>query len=172
MDHVSNWKERESTLLRDVRERLQYYQSVRKTARILQRVTSSVVMIGSILAPTSIATSAGNTMDPGFLGTAGTSTALISLMITLAVAITEGFRRIFRFEQRWASAWLSGQKLHMARERYYDSIVGLEFGGDAWKIELMNLRKAVNETMTLDGEEFFQSVKDLEPVDRKPAEQS
>jgi hypothetical protein len=172
MDHISNWKERESTLLRDVKERLRYYESARKTARILQRITSSVVMIGSIVAPTSIATSAGNTMDLGSLGTQATSTALISLTITLIVAITEGFRRIFRFEQRWASAWLSGQKLHMAREKYYDSIVGLEFGGDAWKIELMNLRKAVNETMTLDGEEFFQGVKDLEPVDRKSAEQS
>jgi hypothetical protein len=169
MDYVSDWKERESTLLRDVRERLRYYKSARKTARVLQRVTSSVVMVGSILAPTSIATNTGNTIDLGSLGVTDSSAALISLTITLVVAITEGFRRIFRFEQRWASAWLSGQKLHMARERYYDSIVGLEFGGEAWKTELMNLRKAVNDTMTLDGEEFFQSVKDLEPADPKQA---
>jgi hypothetical protein len=167
--HAEEWKKREKALLDEVRDSLKFYRKTKKVARVWQRFTSSVVMIGSILAPATVATGAatsGNQINLTLLGIPSNSLASISLVISLCVAIAEGFRRIFRFEKRWASAWLSSQALYTAYDDYSDAIVGKSIGSPEWVSELQKLRKMVNGAKQQDGEEFFQSVKSDAPPEK------
>ncbi|WP_144083188.1 hypothetical protein [Rhizobium leguminosarum] len=168
--NANEWKKREQALLGEIADSLKFYGGVQKVARYWQRVISSVVMIGSILAPATVATGAatsGKQIDLTLLGIQSSSLASISLVITLLVAVAEGFRRIFRFERRWASAWLSGQTLHAAKEDYLDAVIGKPVGSPEWVSEFQKLRKSINGAKNQDGEEFFQSVKADAPTEVK-----
>src|ERR1700741_845905 len=93
------WLERERTLLKDFDDLGVFYRRWCEVNRVAHRITSIIILFCAVLAPVSVASSPDAGL--GLFGFSPHSIRMVSLAITLLLAFAEGFRRIFRFDQRW-----------------------------------------------------------------------
>lgn len=152
------WAVREEKLLAKISETLSYYRARGEAARICHRISGIVVLIGSILAPVTVASGAsGGTLN--VLGVPAPVMAGAALIITLVVAFAEGLRRIFRFDQRWGSCFQTRDGIWRAREIYRETIIGHPVASEEWKKAYLTLKNTFLELTQVETTAFFDTVK-------------
>jgi Protein of unknown function (DUF4231) len=114
---------------------------------------SVIVMVCAVLAPLFIASSRTTNFT-----IQSDSLNIISLSLTVILGITEGLRRIFRFEQRWYAYYSASNALVQTRERYLDNTVEHVPGSEKWKEEFFSLHKEVQVIFNEQNKLFFQGV--------------
>ena len=164
----NNWQKRLDDVTEDIEKSIRYYTGVRKRTRYMQRFFSTVVMIGSILAPVTVASGSVSAASSNLavLGIPPQAVGGISLVITLTVALAEGFRRIFRYETRWQTAYTAGKTIRAARQHFFDAVVDLKIGDPQWVAEYRSLRAKIEAAETEEGQEFFKGVSALAAKDQ------
>ena len=110
---VSEWLRRETKLLEEIASALEYYSRHTKRYQFWQRATSVSVMVLSTLAPLVVA---GSGVAEGTFGLSRDNLSVAGVIITLILALIEGVRRIFRFEQRWATCYQVKSTIKRERE--------------------------------------------------------
>jgi hypothetical protein len=135
----ATWQDRHAALLVRLRDQQNWHDKAALRAFRWERGLASVVMACSILAPLAIAS--GETGGLSIFGLAPDILKKMSLGLTILLALAEGLRRIFRFDQRYALSAQSRERLRFAREVYVDNQIGLEVGSDDWKKNLERARQ-------------------------------
>jgi fumarate reductase subunit D len=119
---ATDWNARENEHLKTIDKELKWYRGHAKWNRIAHRIASIVVLFCSIVAPITVAgddkTSIlifGYHIDKAQLSS-------IALIVTLILALTEGLRRLFHFEQQWATSNRVERALQDARSDFLDQV--------------------------------------------------
>ena len=154
---VSEWLRRETKLLEEIASALEYYSRHTKRYQFWQRATSVSVMVLSTLAPLVVA---GSGVAEGTFGLSRDNLSVAGVIITLILALIEGVRRIFRFEQRWATCYQVKSTIKREREGYRYQRIGLAVGSEEWKLNLAALRKAFDIATGQETQAFFAAVQD------------
>jgi len=76
----------------------------------------------------------------GVFGVSELALKKIALVLTITVALAEGFRRICKFDERYSISAQSREKLRFGREQYLENRIGLEPGSDQWRKNLDAIR--------------------------------
>lgn len=155
-DSQAKFKDREVKLLDEIQKSVDYYVRYGRSAQRWQRSTAVAVMILSTFAPLLVASS--TTTVGGNLGLPAGTVSIAAFVVTLLLALLEGVRRIFRFEQRWMACYMAKQVLKREREKYRFARIGLDVGSDAWKANFAELRKAYDEVTGSETKDFFASM--------------
>ena len=150
------WIQRESRLMNELSSTLQYYTNVNKIAAKYQRAISLSVMIGGVIAPVLVAASANNQT---VFGLSSPIVSGIVVVLTSLIAIVEGTKRIYRFEQRWVSCNAAKRAIKNARENYRAKRIGLKVGSPEWQQNYFALRAAFEAASDKEAEVFFESIK-------------
>lgn len=160
---LDQWKERQDSLIEEIERTRKYYKSRGRSARYAHRALSIIVLVGSILAPVTVApgaaTAAGTNLT--VLGISQPTLASFSLITTIVVALAEGLRRMFRFDESWSNCWLTGEAIRQATERYRDATVGAPAGTAEWKTALQNLRREYDEAVAKESVNYFDVVRSV-----------
>jgi hypothetical protein len=80
----------------------------------------------------------------------------LSLIVTLTLALAEGMRRLFHFEQQWATS--NRVERAYARSTYLDRRVLHSVGSKQWVKEYFESRRIVAVLINSDSEEFFEAI--------------
>jgi hypothetical protein len=165
-EELSNkkWAKEEAVLVGWVTGTIEYYKRVHKKTIKVQRVLAVTTVVIGAVTPVIVA-GAGTTgglfhLDPGTLNS-------FAVVLTVALAILEGIRRIFRFEQRWISCHIAKVALQKSLGRFRFATVGLNPGSDEWKSAMLELRTSFESTTERESEVFYQNLKAFEPEDEK-----
>jgi len=153
---VSEWLRRETKLMEEIASAIEYYSKHAKRNQFWQRATSVSVMILSTLAPLVVAGS--GIADGTFWSRDELNVAAVT--ITMILALIEGVRRIFRFEQRWATCYQVKSTVKRERESYRYQRIGLAVGSEEWKTNLATLRKAFDTATGQETQAFFAAVQE------------
>jgi fumarate reductase subunit D len=155
---ATDWNARENEHLKTIDKELKWYRGHAKWNRIAHRIASIVVLFCSIVAPITVAgddkTSIlifGYHIDKAQLSS-------IALIVTLILALTEGLRRLFHFEQQWATSNRVERALQDARSDFLDQRVLYSVGTEKWIEEYSKSRKSVAALINSDSEEFFEAI--------------
>ncbi|TCQ16400.1 DUF4231 domain-containing protein [Rhizobium sp. PP-CC-3G-465] len=154
---LDTWKARETKLLGYVNGAMEYYAETTRWCRYAQRGLSITVMVCAALAPVAVVSSSGNGL--GALGLHEPEIKILALIITILLAIADGLRRIFRYDQRWATCYIARETLKRARENYRITVIGLEVGSDDWKKNYEDLRATYESVIDRETQEFFDTVR-------------
>ena len=184
---AEQWVLREKQILQAFDEAEKWACRHARWNRIAHRVTSIIVLICAVLAPVLVVSSGqgSNRQESRFNDQAfkdqtpkdqtpkdqtgiGKTLAVfdvdplylsqLAVALTLILGLTEGVRRLFHFEQRWAAGYRLRQGLHDAREGYLDSQIGKDVGSDGWITNYKELRNKSVELENADTGRFFESV--------------
>ncbi|MDC7745013.1 DUF4231 domain-containing protein [Rhizobium binxianense] len=154
-----SYDEQEDRLLRIISESLDYYRDqISKAGKWHRRLTISTMVL-SLLAPVFVAGSAA----ADTLKIPGAALATMGVLITLAVAIIEGVKQIYKFGDQWSSAYTAKLVIRRARDEYRFNRIGLVPGDDAWKQNYLSLRAAYESASNAQTQDFF---KTLQPSDK------
>ncbi|PZR93500.1 MAG: hypothetical protein DI537_10295 [Stutzerimonas stutzeri] len=142
-----DWPRRSAKLDEKVEGTLTGYRASARQSRYLHQALSLIVIVGAVLAPvlTSLAAKPG----------AGSAPQVAAAVVGLAIAISEGLRRLLRPESRWKTTAIAVQKIVSAREAYRDRIVGHELGSDEWKAAYQDFRSQFETILMKETVEFF-----------------
>jgi hypothetical protein len=113
------WARREEKLLQHIHSNMQWMMETSGKSMRLSKRLGYVSLVLAVIAPLFAVSSAQNLVQtlhvqPGFL-------AVISAGLTVLLAITEGFRRIGRYEERWRTLDNAMLELRSSRETFRDA---------------------------------------------------
>lgn len=165
-DVTKEWLWRESKLLDEIAGAVEYYAKHTRRNQLWQRITSVSVMALSTLAPLVVA---GSGIEGGIFGLSKVQLNVAGVSITFVLALIEGIRRIFRFEQRWATCYMVKATIKREREKYRYARIGLTVGTDEWKAQLAALRKSFDDATGRETQEFFAAVQEAKAAAKSPA---
>jgi len=154
------WAAREKELVDELDGRIKFYVHWCEVNRKWQRATAIAALVCSILAPISVISKPG--FGIGIFGLGEDAIRGIALILTLILGLTEGLRRIFRFEHRWHVCALCREKLLQLRALYLDNQIGVEIGSDDWTKNLSSARKRLTEIVNDHVEDFAKMLKEAE----------
>lgn len=149
------WRQREKDLIEDINTSIEYYSKQASRARGCHRTIGVTVLIGSVLAPVAVVSSAGTTAGLALFGVADERLAQVAVVITIVLSLCEGLRRLFEFDQRWITCVVAKEQLRRLRDVYLDEQIADAVGAENWVSKLTSLRSAVNETRTQEEVGFF-----------------
>ncbi|MBB3560726.1 hypothetical protein FHX06_002037 [Rhizobium sp. BK512] len=148
------YDEQEDRLLRIISESLDYYRKqIEKAGKWHRRLTVSTMVL-SLLAPVFVAGSAA----ADALKIPGAALGVIGVLITLAIAIIEGVKQIYKFGDQWSSAYTAKLAIRRARDEYKFNRIGLVPGDDAWKQNYHSLRAAYESASNAQTQDFFRTL--------------
>ncbi|CUX19452.1 DUF4231 domain-containing protein [Agrobacterium deltaense] len=160
---TDKYRFREKKLLDEIQRSVEYYVRYGQIAQKWQRITAMLVMVLSTFAPLLVV---GSTTSLPVLSEEVVSFA--AFLVTLLLALLEGTRRIFRFEQRWMACYMAKQTLKREREKYRFARIGLVVGSDVWKANLADLRRVYDEVTGSETKEFFAALQSPMPDLKRP----
>lgn len=146
-----DWKKREEQLLKEVDHSIAWYRRFAARNRLSYRSFGLVVLICSVLAPILTASAESNPTLPF-----GVTVNQLALVITTTLALAEGMRRFFRFDQRWASAYLAAFTLKRLKEKYWDDQLSKRVGDSPWIETFSRFRIEADKVTENDTRDFFQ----------------
>jgi fumarate reductase subunit D len=114
---AADWNARENEHIKMIDKELKWYRRHATWNRIAHRVASIVVLVCSVLAPITVVSG-----DETFISIFRyhIDKVHLSLLVTLTLALAEGMRRLFHFEQQWATSNRVERALLDARSTYLD----------------------------------------------------
>ncbi|MBO0906532.1 SLATT domain-containing protein [Jiella sonneratiae] len=155
---LEKWAKREEKLNDEVTAAIRDYLEEMEFARKGSRFTNVLIMILSSIAPLFVVSTAAAPSFQGFTGISQNIIGLITLIITVALSLAEGFRRIFRFDQRWATCYVAKRALKNAREKYRISQVPHQIGSDEWVANFVGFRGYYESMIDREVKEFFDAL--------------
>jgi len=147
----AKYDEREDELLKAISQSLDYYRVEIEATGKWHRRLSVATMIMSVLAPVFVAGSASGSLlyiAPALLAPVGVS-------LTIGIAVLEGFKRIYKFNERWSSAYTAKLAIKRARETYKFNRIGLTVGAEDWKKNFHFLEAAYEAATNAQTRDFF-----------------
>jgi fumarate reductase subunit D len=151
------WLEREKAVLDNIIGRIEFYSLWCEVNRWGQRIASIIVLICAVVAPVAvISTKASGLGTLGFTEEAIKATALI---VTVALALTEGMRRVFRFDHRWAVCAMCRARLLQLHGDYKDTQIGREVGSPEWISTVTEARKTLEKIVMEHIQDFAEVLK-------------
>jgi hypothetical protein len=166
-DMRESWLGREKNLLQEIDQSISYYSSRAWTARICHRTVGVVVLVGSVFAPVAVASSAGTNTGLELFSIDGRHSAQIALIITVVLALCEGLRRFYQFDQRWMTCVQAREELRRLRNNYQDEQIGSQVGSEPWVNRFYLLRKDAQEVRSQEEVGFFQRLRSASEVPGK-----
>ena len=166
-DLRESWLGREKQLLQEIDKSISYYSSCAWSARIYHRTVGVIVLVGSVFAPVAVASSAGTSTGFDLFSIDEHRSAQIALIITVVLALCEGLRRFFQFDQRWMTCVQAREELRRLRDRYQDEQIGSQIGSGPWINRFHLLRKDAQEVMSQEEVGFFQRLRSASEVTGK-----
>jgi len=158
----AKYDERENELLEAISQSLDYYRDEIAVAGDWHRKLSVATMVLSVLAPVFVAgsasTSVAGPVSASILGIPSTVLASIGILLTLAIALVEGVKRIYKYSDRWASAYTAKLAVKRARETYKFNRIGLIPGSEDWKQNFRTLEAAFEGATNAQTRDFFTTV--------------
>jgi len=151
-----DWLDREKQLLADIDSHVEWYQANSTAARRWHRSLGVIVLICAVLAPVTVVSSTGSApgspINPYIL-------SAISVVLTLIIALAEGLRRNFRFEERWTACSTSRDQLKWLKEGYLDQQVGKPVGSDPWVENVLKTRREAQAVVMNETKQFFDVIR-------------
>lgn len=147
MTDLEGWPKRADKLERKVEDTLKRYRRNKTWSRRLHQALSLTILVGAVLGP--ILASQAARPDSGDVPQA------LAIVVGLAIAVSEGLRRLLRPEARWKSTAIAVQRIVIAREAYRDQIVDIEIGSDAWKAAYASFQAQFQAILLKETVEFF-----------------
>lgn len=166
VEAAQEWKDRANRFSESVTDAIAWYRKQMWRAWYAHRITSVLVLILSVLAPIFVA-GAGTSAQGIVLGFTANEARAIALWITVALALLEGLRRLFRFEQRWSSCFWARNGLRRARDEYRTSQIDIAVGSAQWVANFEAFRKAYYEITDKESRDLFRMDSDK---DENPSE--
>lgn len=152
------WNGREVQALARIDEAVKYFTKMERRNRYGARILAFTVLICAVLAPVTVASS-GKNAPITLLGITEDNVSRLALVVTMLLALSEGLRRTFRFEQRYGTCLVSLEELEYLRETYVDSQLDKPVGSADWLKNLTDLREKTRGYLRKDSEEFAQTIK-------------
>src|SRR5262245_26440075 len=128
-----DWTDREKEVLDRIEKQQKWHNGAALRSFWTERALAIVVLVCAVLAPLAVA-SADNA-DFGVFGVSELALKKIALVLTITVALAEGFRRICKFDERYSISAQSREKLRLE-------------GNSTLKIELVLSRAATSGVRT------------------------
>jgi ABC-type transport system involved in cytochrome bd biosynthesis fused ATPase/permease subunit len=147
MTEPSGWPKRAEKLNDKVEHTLTRYRNNKIESRRLHQILSLTILIGAVLAP--ILTTLAARPD------AGVAPQFFAILVGLAMAVSEGIRRLLRPETRWKATAIAVQRIVMMREAYRDQIVDLPVGSEDWKAAYLAFKGQFEAILLKETVEFF-----------------
>jgi hypothetical protein len=145
VEHNKAWAQREEKITSQLDNTIAWYSSRMRRNLYAQRIVSVIVMLCGVFAPVLVA---GSNLK--ILGLENETIQICAFFLTIVLAILEGLKRIFRFEQRWSAYFWARNDLKKMRDMYRIEKIGKEVGSDAW---VANFRKLVEEYYAITDKE-------------------
>jgi hypothetical protein len=149
------WSERHTKLLEHADKETARYQDFAERSRVAARALNVISLFASVLAPVAVVSSAGGLSA---FHIPDNTIKAIAVSLTIILGLTEGARRIFRFEQRWAGAMVAWLEIEKNKEVYLDNQVAKPIGSDEWVANLAKLRQGIEAATNSETTEFFRTV--------------
>ena len=165
-DRTKKWQVQETELLEKIKKQMEWYGGITTRSHRAQRLLATTILICSTLSPLFIISSTNATPDFSVYGMSAPAMAQVALVLSLIVALSEGIRRIYRFEEQWKNSRLATEDLKTARDDYKDKQIGLKVGSQEWVAAFGDLRRKTREITTQNLQSFMETVK----ADTKDAE--
>jgi ABC-type multidrug transport system fused ATPase/permease subunit len=121
-EESKKWEDRERKLVEKIAATVKWYKRHASRNYILHVLTSVIILLGGILAPFLIA-STGLNSGSNSLNIPTNVAVWGSTLITMMMGISEGFRRLFQFHDKWKSFYTTNENLVRIRETYREPIV-------------------------------------------------
>ena len=158
-DVVEDWRKRAADYLDELKGAIEWNQKHAEWNRIAYRVLSVIAMVSAILAPMLVVSNRSAKGDGALAASLGPNTlSWLSITITFLLALTEGLRCIFRFDQRWAASNVIWQELMRIQRLYLDGCIGFVPGCPEWVKNYRESRNLVDQLLKTDTERFFQPI--------------
>lgn len=153
------WMQRERKLTENVNRAIAYYRASARSARVWHRIFSTTSMVLTVLSPVFVVSNGASESGEGIFGIDAGELSTVAVSLTVSLAIVEGIRRIYKFDQRWSTCYMTGRTLKKAREDYRFGRIGLETGSDEWQKNLLRFRSVYEDATDTESREFFEVVK-------------
>lgn len=147
------WLEREGSALQRLHGQLKWFHRWTNINHYAARSLSVIVLVCAVFAPLTVASSAGGGI--GVFGVGDPHIRQLAMALTIVLALAEGIRRIFRFEQRYATCVQARENLRAARDAYLDKQIDNKVGDSEWIKNLQNLRSVCEQTTIGSIQEFI-----------------
>lgn len=150
---AQEWKEREKALIRRLDSTIERYSFRAEKARLRHRRIGIILLVCSVLAPIAVAGGGGNIslVPPGVA-------QVLALALTIIVALSDGLRRMFRFDRQWHACARTRNAMRAAKIQYEDEKVGLEVGSVEWLKIYTILKIEAKRLKDEETDEFFNVV--------------
>jgi Protein of unknown function (DUF4231) len=147
--------EREADLLEEIRKTRHYYSKSAREARFFHDAIGIVVLVGSVIAPIAVVSSAGTQVGLALFGINEKFVAQIAVIVTVILSLCEGLRRSFQFDMRWTTCVQAREQLRQLCDVYLDGKV--EFARDSAERHkrLEELRQKTYEIRAQEESGFF-----------------
>ena len=146
------WAARARALLEEMNGRLAFYAYWAEVNRKGQRITSLLIVVCSVLAPVTVISTPE--VGLGIFGLGVAATKALSLIFTITVALSEGVRRVFRFEHRWAVCANCRETIKRQRDKFIDQQIGKQVGSEEWIANLTTTRNAFDDVVMWHLQDF------------------
>ncbi|MBP1845999.1 hypothetical protein J2046_004273 [Rhizobium petrolearium] len=128
---------------------IKYYLKEIEDCATRDRQLSVAVMILGILTPVLVAQVAVWDGDVGLVLKVG------SIVTATALAVTEGLRKIYAYDKRWAASYTALLALRRARADYKIRRLGLPPGSEEWKKSFITYQNLYHDTIAKETQDFF-----------------
>ncbi|KGD94434.1 SLATT domain-containing protein [Rhizobium sp. YS-1r] len=128
---------------------IKYYLKEIEGCAKCDRRLSVVVMLLGILTPVLVAQVA--VWD----GIVGLVLKVGSIVTATALAVTEGLRKIYAYDKRWAASYTALLALRRARADYKIKRLGLPPGSEDWKKNFITYQNLYHDTIAKETQDFF-----------------
>lgn len=152
-----DWTRREAKVLSYIEGARATYERDIKVSRLLQRSISILVLACAVIIPIAIV-SDDSPKGLSLIVGAG-NVQLIALTVSIILAIAEGLRRIFRWDQRWSTCYKARKMLKRARDAYRVKNIGVSIGSAEWQRNFADLQRSYDEIIDSETQEFFELVR-------------
>jgi hypothetical protein len=160
------WLEREKAVLDNINSRIEFYSTWCEVNRLGQRVASIIVLICAVIAPVAVISTKASGL--GILGFTEEAIKATALIVTVTLALTEGVRRVFRFDHRWAVCAMCRERLLQLHGDYKDAQIGREIGSPEWVSTVTGARKTLEKIVLEHIQDFAEVLKgDGEKEDKR-----
>jgi hypothetical protein len=164
-DDQQQWLAREKHLIKWLDGRIKFYSIWAEFNRYGQRLTSLVILVCAVLAPVAVTSKSGAGL--GVFDLKEATIGRIALIVTLLIGVSEGLRRLFRFDRRWLICANCREELLEAKEEYLDSQIGIAIGSEEWVKHLQETRAKLINVVSVHLKDFAEMLQGAEDAARK-----